>query len=50
MTLFPVREKQILKMLEAFKEGETLHIKYAWSLIKEAKGIFGKEETLQVRG
>lgn len=39
---------QILKMLEAFKEGHTLHIKYAWPLIKEAKEIFAKEETLQV--
>ena len=38
---------QILKMMEAFKEGNTLHIKHAWQLIKEAKDIFAKEETLQ---
>lgn len=36
-------------MLEAFKEGHVLHIKYAWPLIKEAKEVFAKESTLQVR-
>ncbi|CAM9253745.1 unnamed protein product, partial [Laminaria digitata] len=44
---FPLTEPQILKMMEAFKEGTTLHIKHAWQLIKEAKDIFSKEETLQ---
>ena len=34
-------------MMEAFKEGHTLHIKHAWQLVKEAKEVFSKEETLQ---
>lgn len=38
---------QILQMMEAFKEGHTLHIKHAWQLVKEAKEVFSKEETLQ---
>lgn len=36
-------------MMEAFKEGKTLNIKYAWPLIKQAKEIFSKEATIQVR-
>lgn len=40
--------RQILKMMEAFKEGKTLNIKYAWPLIKQAKEIFSKEATIQV--
>lgn len=35
-------------MLESFKGGHKLDIKYAWPLIKEAKALFSKEETLQV--
>lgn len=35
-------------MMEAFKEGKTLSIKYAWPLIKQAKDIFSKEATIQV--
>lgn len=35
-------------MMEAFKEGKTLNIRYAWPLIKQAKEIFAKEATIQV--
>lgn len=35
-------------MMEAFKEGRTLNIKYAWPLVKQAKEIFSKESTIQV--
>lgn len=35
-------------MMEAFKEGKTLNIRYAWPLIKQAKEIFSKEATIQV--
>lgn len=38
-----------MKMMEAFKEGRTLNIRYAWPLIKQAKDIFSKESTVQVR-
>ena len=34
-------------MMEAFKGGTTLNIKHAWRLVKDAKDIFSKEETLQ---
>ncbi|CAM9873139.1 unnamed protein product [Sphacelaria rigidula] len=34
-------------MLEAFKDGRVLHIKYAWMLVNSAKEIFAKEDTLQ---
>ena len=34
-------------MLDAFKEGHKLDIRYAWPLLKEAKEIFSKEEKLQ---
>eukprot|EP00904_Undaria_pinnatifida_P006940 jgi/Undpi1/3376/HiC_scaffold_15.g06749.m1 len=44
---FPLTEPQILKMMEAFKGGTTLNIKHAWRLVKDAKDIFSKEETLQ---
>lgn len=37
-----------MKMMEAFKEGRTLNIKYAWPLVKQAKEIFSKEPTIQV--
>lgn len=40
--------RQILRMMEAFKEGKTLNIRYAWPLIKQAKEIFAKEATIQV--
>ncbi len=43
-----IQRTQILKMMEAFKEGRTLNIKYAWPLIKQAKEIFSKESTVQV--
>jgi len=41
-------KNKILKMMEAFKEGRTLNIKYAWPLVKQAKDIFSKESTVQV--
>ncbi|CAN0114314.1 unnamed protein product [Pylaiella littoralis] len=44
---FPITEPQIMKMMEAFKEGHTLNIRYAWPLIKQAKDIFSKESTVQ---
>eukprot|EP00752_Nemacystus_decipiens_P008777 g7832.t1 len=44
---FPITEPQILRMMEAFKEGKTLNIKYAWPLIKQSKEIFAKEATIQ---
>lgn len=34
-------------MLEGFKKGQVLHMKYAWPLINGAKDLFAKEETLQ---
>ncbi|CAM9901804.1 unnamed protein product, partial [Hapterophycus canaliculatus] len=37
-------------MMEAFKEGRTLNIKYAWPLVKQAKEIFSKESTIQECG
>ncbi|CAB1105840.1 unnamed protein product [Ectocarpus sp. CCAP 1310/34] len=33
--------------MEAFKDGRTLNIKYAWPLVKKAKDIFAKEATIQ---
>lgn len=33
--------------MEAFKEGRTLNIRYAWPLVKKAKDLFAKEATIQ---
>lgn len=39
---------QIVAMLEAFKEGRVMHMKYAWALVNQTKELLAKEETLQV--
>jgi PPP5 TPR repeat region len=44
---FPLTEELVLSMLEHFKQGRPLHAKYAFQLLKHARDIFLKENTLQ---
>jgi PPP5 TPR repeat region len=44
---FPLTEELVLSMLEHFKQGRPLHAKYAFQLLKHARDLFLKENTLQ---
>ena len=44
---FPLVEENVLAMLEEFKQGRQLHVKYAFQLLRYAKDIFSSENTLQ---
>ncbi|CAM9314521.1 unnamed protein product, partial [Phaeothamnion confervicola] len=44
---FPLTQDQVLAMLEHFKQGKVLHLKYAVEMLRGLKELFAKESTLQ---